>query len=777
MKNSIFPRRCALHSIFLGVLILSLGFNVNAVLSQEAAILKLILNEEDKGEFFVILAPDSDIWIRRDALDNMKLKEKLGRDIQYDGDAYVSLRSIQGLEFRIDEKAVALRITADPSLFRKHSIDISYEIPYDVTYTKDTSAFLNYALIYTDEADESSFDMSGELGISAGDYLGMTTFAYTDTDTGDADNFVRLMTNLTFNDRQRLSALILGDFSALSGTLGSGVTLGGINFSKNFSIAPYFIQYPSLNLSGTLETPSDIEVYLNDLLVRKERLSPGEFLFTDVPATVGLGTASIVIKDAYGREKIISTPYYYTDKLLKKGLHEYSYSIGFLREKLGEKSFSYSNAAFLGFHSFGFTNNFKAGYAAEASEDLINIGPTASISVFDAGVLDTAIALSNSSGESGYSGFLGYSFQSNNIGIRVSLRSNSKEYSNLIIKPPDDKAKLQFSSVAGFKTKGFGSFTAGYSSSNMHIGTNTSRITISYSKPITRNASFFLIASETKNTATEDEIFLGLHIYLGRRVSGNISYTGGEDKERRKISIHKGLPVGSGFGFRADVESSKGQNNINGGLQYQNRHGLYDAQYHRREDTDGYRFSVSGGIGYIGKSIFFSRPINDSFAKVTVGKQEGVRVYYYGNEAGRTNRNGNLIIPNLHSFDNNKISIENRDIPINYNVPSFTKYIVPPYRSGSLVRFDTHKIQGITGTVYLLDGGVKMPIESTVMLVHVGGRPVEGLIGMEGEFYLENIPAGEYSAEITYIGKDCEFDIIIPESDEMFIDLGEQICE
>ncbi|HDH50301.1 MAG TPA: hypothetical protein ENH04_02740, partial [Nitrospirae bacterium] len=143
MKNSIFPRRCALHSIFLGVLILSLSFNVNAVLSQEAAILKLILNEEDKGEFFVILAPDSDIWIRRDALDNMKLKEKLGRDIQYDGDAYVSLRSIQGLEFRIDEKAVALRITADPSLFRKHSIDISYEIPYDVTYTKDTSAFLN----------------------------------------------------------------------------------------------------------------------------------------------------------------------------------------------------------------------------------------------------------------------------------------------------------------------------------------------------------------------------------------------------------------------------------------------------------------------------------------------------------------------------------------------------------------------------------------------------------------------------------------------------------
>ncbi len=777
MRNLIFPGRCALHSIFLGVLILSLISNVNVVLSQEAAILKLILNEEDKGEFFLILAPDSDIWIKRDDLDNMELKENLGRDVKYDGGTYVSLRSIPGLEFRIDEKAVALLITADPSLFRKHSIDSSYKIPYDITYTKEASAFLNYALIYSDEADESSLQTLGELGISAGDHLGMTTFAYTDTDTGDGDNFVRLMTSLTFNDRQRLSTLTFGDFSALSGILGSGVILGGINYSKNFSISPYFIRYPSLNLSGALETPSDIEVYLNDLLVRKERLSPGEFLFTDVPATVGLGTASIVIKDAYGRERIISTPYYYTDKLLKKGLHEYSYNIGFTRERLGEKSFSYSKAAFLGFHSFGFTNNFKAGYAAEALEDLINIGPTAAILIPKAGVLDAAFALSNSSGETGYSGFLGYSFQSTNIGIRLSLRSNSKEYSNLTIEPPDDKAKLQFSGIASFKAKGFGSLTAGYSSSNMHIGTNTSRISISYNKTITRNVSFFAIASETKDTTTEDEIFLGLHIYLGRRYSGNMSYTGGEGEERKKIGIRKGLPVGSGFGFRADVENSNDQNNIDGGLQYQNRYGLYEANYHRREDIDSYRFSASGGIGYIGKSIFFSRPINDSFAKVTVDRLKGVRVYYYGNEVGRTDRNGNLIIPNLHSFDNNKISIENRDIPIYYNVPSFTKYIVPSYRSGSLVRFDTHKIQGITGTVYLTDEGVKVPIESAVIFVQVEGRPVEGLIGMDGEFYLENIPAGEYTAEITYIGKKCEFDIIIPESDEMFIDLGEQICE
>ena len=53
---------------------------------------------------------------------------------------------------------------------------------------------------------------------------------------------------------------------------------------------------------------------------------------------------------------------------------------------------------------------------------------------------------------------------------------------------------------------------------------------------------------------------------------------------------------------------------------------------------------------------------------------------------------------------------------------------------------------------------------------------MEGLVGTEGEFYLENIPSGKHMAELVYKGNKCEFNMIIPESEEMLIDLGEISC-
>jgi len=347
MRKLKFPKRCAPFSLFSGILLLSLALNIKTALSQETAVLKMVLNQEDKGVFFLVLTPDNDVWVERSDFDSLGLTGELGTNVSFNKDIYVSLHSIPELTFSIDEKEVSLNITADPSLFKKQRIDSSHVIPFEVIYTKDSAAFFNYGLFYTSGPEETSFDMSGELGISVGDYFGLSTFSY--TDSGSTEEFTRLMTSITYNDREKLRSVIVGDFSALSGILGSGLLLGGINLSKNFSIDPYLLIYPGFNLSGVLQTPSDIGVYLDGFLIRKERLAPGEFLFTDVPATVGLGTADIVITDAFGRERILSTPYYYTDRLLREGLHEYSYSIGFRREDFGEKSFSYSNGAFLGF--------------------------------------------------------------------------------------------------------------------------------------------------------------------------------------------------------------------------------------------------------------------------------------------------------------------------------------------------------------------------------------------------------------------------------------------
>jgi len=768
------PERCAGLRRIVVLIILYILFPVDDAFSGEQVILKLVLNEQDRGEFFLTLAPGGDIWMEKSDFEQLGLKEGPGRDVRLNAVTYVSLKSIAGLEYRINEEKVSLDMKASPSLFREHDVDISYTKPYEVVFSRDISAFLNYSIYYDYREGKPSAGASGELGMSAGNYLGITTFAY--RKTHDSEKTVRLMTGITRSDRDKMQTLALGDFSASSGPLGSVSLLGGISYSKNFSIDPSLLIFPPLNLGGTLETPSDVELYLDGSLIRREKLSPGRFTFNEVPATAGPGTAKIIIKDVYGREKTITTPYYYSERLLRKGLHEYSYNLGFTRNDFGAKSFSYGKLSFMGFHNFGFSGSLKAGFAAEASPDLINIGPSVSFLAFRKGVADAALAVSNSSGESGLSGMFGYSYQIGNLNARLSLRSDSVEYSNLAVKPSDDKARFQFTGAIGLGGKKTGFLTAEYSHADMYRTDRFSRLAVSYGRPLTETASLFITASRTKNVETTDEIFFGIHAYLGKDFSGSVNYSRTDDSAVQKVSFNKNLPSGGGFGYRADIVNSDSRH-VNGTLSYQNNYGLYEMDLTRRAGDTGYGLSVSGGIGYIDRTIFMSRPVTDSFAKVKVDKLKDVRAYYYGNEIGRTDKNGELIITNIRSFQDNKISIESQDIPFNYSIASLSRYISPSLRSGSVVEFGLSRIQAVTGNIYIAKNGAESPAEFARLFIQGKDGVFEGLVGRNGEFYMENVPHGRHPAKIVHKGDACGFIIIIPDSDEMLVDMGNITCE
>lgn len=767
--------KCAHHRVFFGSLVLFFLFCTVNAFPQETIPLKVLLNGEDIGELFIVLAPDGDILIKRDDLEKTALKEGLGKDVIISGDTYVSLKTIPDFTYSINEKEVTLEVKAAPHLFKAQSIDASYKKLYEVDYPKDTSAFLNYGLFYNSE--NTTFDLTTEVGLHLRNYLLTSTFNY-QRDESD-DKLARLLTSIRTDDRKNMRTLILGDFPAISGVLGSAPLLGGINFSKNYNLDPYYLKYPSLTFSGALLYPSNAEIYVNDMLVKRETLFPGEFLFNDIPGEVGLGSTRIVIRDIFGTERVITRPFYYSDQLLKQGLQEYSYSFGFLRKDFGEESFSYGDPAFLAFHNYGFTNSLKAGYSMELSTEVIQMGPTVSVLLPKAGVLDIALTASNSNGKTGFGGFFAHSFRSKYIDTVFSLTSLTRDYSNLTVTPSDDKPSLQYTFAIGLRHNDLGSIVTQYSATQFYTDPDTSGLFLSYNKVLSKRATFFTTASwsEVEGSETKKELFFGLHIYFGRDVSGLFSYTNRDGDNIKGATITKSLPVSSGFGFRADVENSDEHTDVAGDLSYQNDFGIYTIGYSKFEEKDSFRALVSGGIGFIDGSLFLSRPIYDSFAKVKVGDVEGVRIYSYGNEVTKTDIKGEAVIPVLLAFHDNRIDIENEDIPVDYKIPTLTKYINPSLRSGALVNFDIKKIQGLTGNIYVLVDGEKLPAEFTVMRVQLEDKFIEGLVGRNGEFYLEDVPSGKHAATILYKGKECFFDIIIPDSKEMMINLGEVVCE
>lgn len=744
-----------------------------AAFSEEAAFLRVLLNSEEAGEFYSILTDDGDVLISREDLARTRLLEGIGREEAVSGRGYVSLRSIQGLDFRIDVKTASLVLTAEPSLFSGQNVDVSYRRPYKVTYTKNNSAFFNYGLRY--DSAGSAFDLSAEAGLRIGEYLGASSFGFTSSESGE--RAVRLLSSVTTDERKTLSTITAGDFTASSGLPDSPLYMGGLRLMKNFSIDPYFIKYPSLSLTGSIAVPSTAEVYVNNLLVSSRRLYPGLFRLEDIPTTVGYGVAEVVLRDDFGKKTVLSHPFFYSENVIKKGLHEYSYGAGFLRKDLGIESFSYGKAALIASHSYGFGETLKGGYRFEASDDLVNAGPAGSIVLSTAGILDAAAAVSGSAGETGFGGFLGYSFFSKSVRLSTSVKYLSEGYSNLFLRPGDDKP-VTFGALAGLNNRRLGSATVGYTKSDYRTSPDGAHYTASYNKNITRGSTFIATATRTDSEGREPqyEVSFGLHVHFGRNTSGSVSYNRREDRSTRRAGVSKNLPLGTGFGFRADVEDSDGETAFKGGLQYQGRSGACGAAYRQMDGTRAYTLSLSGGIGYIDGSVFMSRTITDGFAKVKVGDLKGVRVYYAGSEAGRTNEKGEAVIPNLLSFYDNRLSIEGKDIPVNYTVPSFDKYVSPPYRGGASVRFDIRRIQGISGNVYVIGRGGRAAVEFSTLTVFAEGRAIEGLVGKDGEFYIENVPPGAHPAKVIHRGGECDFAIIIPESEDIWIELGEIVC-
>ena len=52
---------------------------------------------------------------------------------------------------------------------------------------------------------------------------------------------------------------------------------------------------------------------------------------------------------------------------------------------------------------------------------------------------------------------------------------------------------------------------------------------------------------------------------------------------------------------------------------------------------------------------------------------KGVKVKYSNQEIGVTNKNGEVVVPDVISYNENKISIDIKDLPVNYEIKEIQK--------------------------------------------------------------------------------------------------------
>lgn len=702
-------------------------------------------------------------------LEQAGIHDLAGQREVFSGETYVSLASLAPtITYEVDEATLTLRLTVSPALLPPTVLNLRSDRPPGITYSQHTSAFLNYALNWS---DFERLDAFGEAGTSLAGNLLAGSF----TRTADGI-FIRGYTSLTLDERESLRRWAIGDRFAGPGILGGGAFLGGISVSREYALDPYLFRYPALGLSGALLTPFTVDLYVNGILLRREQLPPGPFELRNLPVFSGSGFTRLVIRDAFGREQDITTPYYFSTGVLAPGLSEYSYNLGFERKQTGTASWDYGSPLFLGRHRLGLSDTLTAGFRLEGSTNMVSGGPSVTMRL-PIGELDLSAAASLADGVRGAAAFLGYSYLGRMVGFSAFTQLASAHYATIGLDPADDRAKIEAGGSVSVPLGSRLSFSVQYSGADVGDRGWRHRIGILGSMRLTGRASLFVSANYLPGNqdGSEHEVFAGLTYAFGTGTTGSLFHQRFGDKTSTAMQIQKSPPLGPGFGYRVEGQLGE-QNRGSGVLRYQGDYGIYEASYGRFGDQDAMTLSTYGGIVAIGRRIYPTRPVYDSFALIQVPGVAGVPGYFSNQEVGRTNAWGDLVVPNLLSYYGNRIGIGAADVPLDYSIDTTEKIIAPPFRGGALVTFPVQQTQSFTGTLVIEVGGKSVIPSYGQFTVTTESKLVVSPLGKNGEFYLENLAAGTFQAKTEYKQGVCQFVLHIPVADAPFVNLGTLHC-
>lgn len=795
------PSWCVLYFLILLIILCP-----NPSKAAEQIFISITLNTEKKGDFLILRSADGDFFVRESDLNGFGITPPMEKEQIIDGEKYFSLKSLTGVTYSFDENKVALDVRADPELLPTKIIDLFPPRRTNIYYPHDYGAFLNYGVDYSrTSSGVDNITATQQLGVQGDNVLLLSDSVY--TDNSSTKKVVRLMSSLTVDNRNDLTRFVGGDSFATSGDLGSTLNLGGVSFSKVYRMNPYLITYPTVNFAGAASLPSDAELYVNGMKMRTEKLPAGGFDFKNITSYIGAGSMEIVLRDPFGREQRISHPYYFTNQLLHKGLHEYSYNMGFERKNFGVEGNSYGGLAFSGFHRYGLTDAMTIGGSIEGASDVVAIGGQSSWIFPELGMVTTMAGASvGETGKNGVAGSAAYLYQSIEFNSRLAVRGFSPTYTIVAGNTGNDRIRYDTSATVGYGTRPFGSVSL--SGTYTALENRVERIfTIAYARNLNKSMSLSATYSYGGKNSHESKYFTGISWNPAPNTIVSTRVENTQSSRNEVIEIQKNAPIGEGFGYHALASHSANgfdSYTLNSALQYNGRFGRYTGEYTGLDSGTGtqnnYHLNGAGSVLFVGNRVGFARPVGDSFALVKVGNLEGVKVFQYAQEMGSTNSRGELFIPEMASFNDNLVSIKAGNIPLNYALKNIDLTISPPYRSGSCVIFPVKKLQPVTGILKTINDGKVKPLEFAELTIDTDSGKVVIPSGLGGEFYWEEgagtsspqnvlngcsaitesdaseIKPGRYHGEAVYENRTYRFEFSIPKSELMITDVGEIIA-
>lgn len=768
-------------------------------------LLRVIVNEADSRQELVFLQRRCGALLARPVdLRALRIRAAGQPVVVINGDPYVNLNAFPSLTYRLDSAAQKLWIEGEPSVFDPTVINLERDrIPRTGV---SPGAFLNYGLFTSDSVEgghrawngAATLGVFGEPGVLVNDWIYYRQERF-ERDYRVASTFFR-------DYPERISTLRVGDVFTRGGAFGSTLPIAGLQYGTNFLTRPFLITSPVEMMEAATRRMAVVDLF-NAQLEDPERQSRAAFLsgiataphgpveIINIP-TYQNGQYVLTLRDALGREYTVRQAFFFSQGLLRQGLHDFSYEAGLRRVGTGDR---YEGAVVTGTHRYGFDARLTGEAHGEVAEDGEALGGSVHRAIPYVGVLGATAAASRNDAiaGTGWFGALGLenAYRQYAYAVRQECRSNEFFLPSAPATGANPLACRTFASASRAVTE-YDNVSFSVTQTDLREQPDTRSYRVGYVTRRIRGLSFTAFATYTEEPIADLAVGLLASASLAtiqgwrgetpprsaptsltdpRRVHYQVTAEGGRDREPvvvgrvssgvRRHEQDFGVHASAGL-LNRDLQTVSGS--------WSNRYLTTSAGLTSFFGEDSYAAGGASGVAWIDGRWYATRPLTSGFAVVRLGEEHGgVRVNGY-----RTDANGDVLLTPMQPYRENPIGISGADLPMNARFDALSLTASPRYRSGTVVRPGITVLRDAILSVRLLDEtGRQVPLP-TGAYATVPGSGEWFPTGEDGAVYvigLEPVTA----VTVHWNDQECVIEVVSPSRQPLdhIPELGPFVCE
>ncbi|HET7306406.1 MAG TPA: fimbria/pilus outer membrane usher protein [Gammaproteobacteria bacterium] len=674
----------------------------------------------------------------------------------------VSIQRLAGEYFSLDYRKLALNMVVPPRLLKKSLLEIPRAPTVRATEVKPgeggqsipqiagehgLSAIIDYDIA---SGNRSSYGQwhSGIYRAAIGDSA--TTCRTAFLDSPYQKGLQRLNSLCSFDWPQQMLSLSIGDAVGGGDTVTQPVRYGGIRIGTDFGLQPDFVTLPVSQISGTARVPSTLEIWIDQMLALRTKVPAGPFEVRDIPLHTGAGELQATIISPTGASHVITSPFYADASLLASGLSDWSVNLGKLRPDFTTTD-RYTDAFAAGSIRYGLAGGLTGDFGFQATRKfrLVSAGLAMRLGYF--AVLDVGGGHSTSRmGGSGSALRARLTHQGPYLSVSYQWQHNSRGYQELAWPTPGSAPQSTQQLSLGLPIGGGASFSVGDYSRHYFDGTSIRFQSASLSLRLGSWGYLLLSGFHLADGDAPWSYAAQLTVPFGTRSNVSAWAQTDHNVQSERFGIQTNPPAGPGFGYRLGIENTGAVRSGDFDVQLQGESAELDLAASDFAGQKSAQARVAGSVLLSADGLDLSRHKPGSYAVIHVGVPD-IPVYRDGQLAAYSGGDGDAVVAGLLPYDNNVISIQPGDVPINIQPRALQSVLIPGRREIMSASFDFERVRYLTGRLKTLKYGFVPPGAT----LSISGVQAKTVVGDGGRFFINAPGEGKVNLEASWGDKAC----------------------